>query len=145
LNTNPSNFYSLHAYSSRTKLYTQTGGLDFGSENHHMMQKVIQVAIKNQLEHEILNAEQIKKRFPAFNKPTFQNDYIGLYQPDAGILNAAECVSALQVLALRNKNITLRDHQQVLSIQDINHRGQKMQQIVVRADAKNLNVCFHLK
>jgi glycine/D-amino acid oxidase-like deaminating enzyme len=81
-----------------------------------MMQTVINVAKKNKLEHEILNARQIKERFPAFNKPTFQNDYIGLYQRDAGILNASECVNTLQVLALQNKNITIREHQKVIQI-----------------------------
>lgn len=112
----PSTFIHFCLTDFSTKLYTQTGGLDFGSENHHMMQTVINVAKKNKLEHEILNARQIKERFPAFNKPTFQNDYVGLYQRDAGILNASECVNTLQVLALRNKNITIREHQKVIQI-----------------------------
>ncbi|KAL0485926.1 peroxisomal sarcosine oxidase [Acrasis kona] len=117
---------------SSTKLYVQTGGLDFGSESNEMMQKVIQVAKNNKLEHEVLNSKQLKERFPAFNTHSFQNDYIGLYQPDAGILDASECVYVLQQLALRNKNITMRDGQVVTKIVDVYINDVKLQRVFIQ-------------
>jgi len=77
-------------------LYTRTGGLDFGTHNETSLQAVIQCLSQTGIPHEILNAEEIHKRFPQFH---LDEDFIALYQADTGILSASKCVKAHVQLA----------------------------------------------
>lgn len=74
---------------SGEKLYTRTGGIDFGTPNQPTLQATINCLEQTGIPHEILNAIEAQKRYPQFR---FDDDQIVLYQGDAGILEASKCV-----------------------------------------------------
>ena len=69
-----------------------TGCLNIGTPGTHVVDGVIASARTHGLESEVLDAGAMRRRFPAFHLP---DDQIGVYQPNAGILNADACVGAL--------------------------------------------------
>ncbi len=73
------------------KLYTRTGGLDFGAPDQVSLQNVINCLTQLEIPHEVLNAEETHKRFPQFH---LDENFIALYQSDTGILSASKCVWA---------------------------------------------------
>jgi sarcosine oxidase len=85
------------------KLLEKCGGLIISSGaktaiNHveNFFENTIAAAEKFGIKHEILNAEQIRERFPQFN---IQDNESGYYEPDAGFLRPEECVNAQLELA----------------------------------------------
>ena len=73
-----------------------TGGLDFGIEESPYMKKVEQTLKSQRLVYELLNHEQVMKRFPAFQLPS---NYFGLYQSEAGIVLASKSLYFFQQTA----------------------------------------------
>jgi len=73
-------------------LLAMTGCLNIGTPGTHVVDGVIASARTHGLECEVLDAGAMRRRFPAFHLP---DDQIGVYQPNAGILNADACVGAL--------------------------------------------------
>lgn len=82
------------------KVYHRTGGLDFGRRGNTSLENVKQVAIDNGFDHEVLSAEQLRKKFPAFED--IPNDYEAVYQSDSGIMHARNAVHMMQFLAAKN-------------------------------------------
>lgn len=85
------------------KLLEKCGGLIISSKektaiNHveNFFENTIAVAKKFHIKHEILDATQIRKRFPQFN---IQNNEIGYYEPNAGFLRPEECIKTQISLA----------------------------------------------
>lgn len=66
-----------------TRLLTITGGLFIGHENDEVVIGSIRSAEAHGLEHERLDADQVRERFPAF-RPA--DDEIAVYETDAGIV-----------------------------------------------------------
>lgn len=84
-------------------LLTTNGGLIISSGakttiNHeeNFFENTIAAAEKYNIAHEILNAEQIRKRFPQFN---VQDNEVGYFEPGAGYVRPEECVKAQLELA----------------------------------------------
>jgi monomeric sarcosine oxidase len=76
---------------SGDKLFTRTGGIDFGRVDDPLMQKM-QAALKSsEIAFSTLSTSEASKQFPQF---TFRDDWQVLYQADAGILSASNCVLA---------------------------------------------------
>ncbi len=73
------------------KLYTRTGGIDFGKPNQTSLQNVISTLTQTGIPHEVLSSDEGRKRFPQFQ---FDDDMIILYQADTGILSASKSVLA---------------------------------------------------
>ena len=78
------------------KLLRVTGGLDFGKESDTNLQSVRETLEKMEVPHEILDPQQLRERFPGLR--IYDGD-MGVYQKDAGILNASLAVRTLQELA----------------------------------------------
>ena len=86
-------------------LLAMTGCLNIGTPGTHVVDGVIASARTHGLESEVLDAGAMRRRFPAFHLP---DDQIGVYQPNAGILNADACVGALLDGAV-SRGATIRD------------------------------------
>ncbi len=89
------------------------GGLDFGPPDSPRLLQTIKSIEKIGIKFERLNAKEMRGRFPNFNIP---GGYIGIYQPDAGILNPDEVLPFLQNQA-KAQGCTMKDEEEVLSIQ----------------------------
>lgn len=83
-----------------------TGGLIISSRKPHAMSHVagffentVAAARKHGIAHELLDAAQIRARFPAFN---VRDGEYGYYEHDAGFLRPEECVAAQLELATRH-------------------------------------------
>ena len=73
-------------------LLQMTGCLNIGRPGTPVVDGVIASVGAHRLEAEVLDASAMGRRFPAFRLP---DDQVGVYQPNAGILDADACVGAL--------------------------------------------------
>jgi len=76
---------------SGKKLLQITGGLMVGRASGELVTGVLRSAKAHGLPHEVLSASEAEKRFGAF---TLGEEYSAVYEPNAGILSAEECVRA---------------------------------------------------
>ena len=76
---------------SGKRLLEITGGLMIGREGEELVQGALKSAKTHGLPHEVLTAAKVEERFPAF---TLGKEYTGVYEPNAGVLFAEECVRA---------------------------------------------------
>ncbi len=74
-----------------------TGIVEIGAPDCALVRGTLASSQQHRLPHDILDAPALMKRFPAFRVPP---DYVGVFQPDAGFLDAEACVAA-QVAAAR--------------------------------------------
>lgn len=72
-------------------LFLRTGGLMTGYPGSEVVEGSIRSARTHGLPHEVMDAAQIRRRFPA-TRPL--DDEIGLYEPNAGLLFPEECILA---------------------------------------------------
>jgi sarcosine oxidase len=94
-------------------LLTITGILEMGAPGSDLVAGTLQSARQHGLLHEVLAAPALTKRFPAFRLP---DDFIGVFQPDGGVLRAEPAVAALQALA-RKAGAELRMEERVLAVE----------------------------
>ncbi|MDL1902181.1 FAD-dependent oxidoreductase [Anaerolineae bacterium CFX9] len=88
-------------------LWVKTGGLDFGVPGSEpMLDGMIRSLAETGIPHELLSPEDVQRRFPQFR---LDEDMIGLYQADAGVLFASRCVLAHVRLA-RAYGADIREH-----------------------------------
>ena len=76
---------------SGKRLLEITGGLMIGREDGELVQGVLKSARTHGLPYEVLTAAKVEERFPAF---TLGKEYAAVYEPNAGVLFAEECVRA---------------------------------------------------
>lgn len=76
---------------SGEKLYTKTGGIDFGPQDAPGIHDISSTLDQTGIPYELLTPSETQKRFPQFRIP---HDYQILYQSDTGILSASKCVLA---------------------------------------------------
>ncbi|MCX6019809.1 MAG: N-methyl-L-tryptophan oxidase [Chloroflexi bacterium] len=81
---------------SGATLYFKTGGFDFGAPDAHGLAEIGHNYREQNIEHEMLDAAEIMRRFPQFRLPS---DTVGFYQPDYGMLHADRCVATLAAQA----------------------------------------------
>ncbi|MEJ0106029.1 MAG: N-methyl-L-tryptophan oxidase [Bacteroidota bacterium] len=81
------------------QLYLQTGGLMMGLPGCEIVKGAKLSADLHQLPYEILNAKEIREKFPAFH-PT--DDTIAIWEPRAGILFPEKCIEAYIKTAKKN-------------------------------------------
>ncbi|HYA56130.1 MAG TPA: N-methyl-L-tryptophan oxidase [Nitrososphaerales archaeon] len=81
---------------SGKRLLQVTGGLMIGREDEELVQGVLKSAKTHGLPHEVLSPAEAAKRFPAF---TLGKEYTTVFEPNAGVLFAEECVRAFVGLA----------------------------------------------
>lgn len=80
------------------KLLTLTGCLSIGFPDSQVFNGCVKSAELYRLKHEILDAEQVMTRFPAFK---IREDMMAVYQFDAGFLRPELCVNAYVKEALQ--------------------------------------------
>ncbi|MBL8165871.1 MAG: N-methyl-L-tryptophan oxidase [Anaerolineae bacterium] len=81
------------------KLYTRTGGLDFGPPDSTSVRATIDCLKQMQIPHEVWQADEAMRHFPQFH---LDDDTLVLFQADTGILSASRCVLAHLRLAERH-------------------------------------------
>jgi sarcosine oxidase len=79
-------------------LLTETGGLMIGQPGSGQVSGALASARTHFLDHEVLDAGEIRRRFPAF---TPEDDEIGVYERAAGILHPEATIGAFLRLAER--------------------------------------------
>ncbi len=94
------------------KLYTRTGGIDFGTPDEPSLNKVISTLSETNIPFEVMSAEEASKEFPQFH---LNDDMKVVYQADAGILPASKCVLAHLRLA-EKYGATLKPNTQIVSV-----------------------------
>jgi sarcosine oxidase len=74
-----------------TPLYVRTGCLNLGPAEHPAIRGVRESVARHRLPHERLDADEVRRRFPAF-EPVVGD--IGIYEEDAGYLRVEACTRA---------------------------------------------------
>ncbi len=80
-------------------LLTRTGGLELGAPESTLVRGNLASATRHSLAHEVLDAAEIRRRFPPFHA---RDGTIGVFQPDSGILAVERCVETHATLARRH-------------------------------------------
>jgi len=75
-----------------------TGSLDIGQRGGPVLDGSIRSCTLHDLPHEVLSADQLRERFPAYDVPS---EYQAVYQPDGGFLLSEKCVTACCFDALK--------------------------------------------
>ena len=73
------------------KLRVQTGGLMVGRESGSLVRGALQSALTHDIEHELLDAAELTRRFPAYAAPT---DAVAVLEKRAGLLFPERCIEA---------------------------------------------------
>ena len=87
------------AHDTGQDLFLRTGGLMAGKADSAVVLGSLRSAREHGLAHELLDARDIQRRFPAF-RPLPEEQAV--YEPDAGVLFAERCTAALLQRAVRN-------------------------------------------
>lgn len=80
------------------KLLYRTGGLYMGPPKGEIVGGSLRAAREHQLPHEVLDRDQIHGRFPQFQIP---DQWVGLFEPEAGFLLPERVIAAYAQAALR--------------------------------------------
>jgi sarcosine oxidase len=82
---------------SRERLLTVTGTLEIGrNSGSDIMDGALRSVREHGLMHEVLDREEIARRFPVFDIP---NSYVGIWQPEGGFLRPEAVVRSYHALA----------------------------------------------
>lgn len=92
---------------------TTTGILEAGRPGSRMVAGSLEACRMHGLDHEILGAREIERRFPAINLP---DDYTGIWQPDGGFVNA-DLANALHLKGAREAGATVMKGSRVAAIE----------------------------
>lgn len=92
-------------------LLTITGGLMLGAEGSAVVTGSCQSARQHGLPHELLDAREIRRRFPQFNPDA---DTVALYEANAGVVRPEAAVAA-HLQSARRSGATLRTEERVLA------------------------------
>ena len=80
-------------------LLMKTGGIDFGPADDPTLMATIQSVQDSQIEHELLDPAEARRRFPQF---AFDDDFNVMFQPDSGYVRASRSVLGQIQLARRH-------------------------------------------
>ena len=93
-------------------LLTLTGIVEIGRPDSDVVAGTLRASRLHGLAHEILDAADVMRCFPAFRLPS---DFVGVFQPDGGFLRAEPAVAALLALA-RDAGAELRIEERVIAL-----------------------------
>ncbi|HEX5178056.1 MAG TPA: N-methyl-L-tryptophan oxidase [Gemmatimonadaceae bacterium] len=77
-------------------LFRRTGGLTLGAPDGVLVSGALRSAREHGVEHEVFDAQELKRRFPALAPP---NGTVGVHEHRAGILFPERCVESLRAAA----------------------------------------------
>ncbi|MCU0634876.1 MAG: N-methyl-L-tryptophan oxidase [Gemmatimonadaceae bacterium] len=95
---------------SGMRLFRQTGGLMLGPPEGMLVRGARRSADLHGLAHELLDAREVARRFPAFRPDP---DWIGVWEPRAGMLHPERAIEAALTVA-RAHGAEVRTHETVL-------------------------------
>jgi sarcosine oxidase len=98
---------------SGRSLLSVTGIVEIGAPASELVAGTLESSRLHGLPHEVLDAPDLMKRFPAFRVP---DHFIGVFQPDGGFVRAEATVEVLQALA-RDAGAELRMEERVVAIE----------------------------
>jgi sarcosine oxidase len=75
-----------------------TGIAEIGAPDSEVVAGTLRASREHGLPHEVLDAKEVMRRFPAFRIP---DDYVGVVQPDGGFLAVEPSIAAIIALAKR--------------------------------------------
>ena len=78
-------------HTCRTRLLLQTGGLMVGRDAGPLVRGALRSAQAHRIEHEMLDAAELSRRFPAYHGP---RDVVALFETRAGMLFPERCIQA---------------------------------------------------
>jgi sarcosine oxidase len=84
------------AREARTELFRPTGGLMLGAEQGTLVRGALRSARDHHLTYELLDAPEVRRRFPALTLPDGQ---VGVHEPRAGLLFPEKGVSTMLAAA----------------------------------------------
>jgi len=90
-----------------------TGIVEIGAPDGTLVAGTLRSARAHGLAHEVLDAADVMRRFPAFRLP---GDFVGVFQPEAGILLAEPAIRA-QVALARAAGAQVRTNERVRAIE----------------------------
>ncbi|MCH8907846.1 MAG: N-methyl-L-tryptophan oxidase [Candidatus Heimdallarchaeota archaeon] len=96
------------------RVIVRTGGLDFGPSKDDYYRRTLLAAQKTKLPHEELDAEGIRLKFPMLK---VGENFVGIYQEEAGIIDATRAVEMFQTQAKKH-GAELKDQTEVVDIED---------------------------
>jgi sarcosine oxidase len=96
------------------RLLFTTGGLDIGNAKSEVFNGAKVACEQHDLPHEILTANELMRRHPAWSVPP---DYNAVFQPDAGYLPADRAIAAHARVALRY-GATIHAREQVIHFEE---------------------------
>lgn len=98
---------------ARRPLLTTTGILEIGRPDSGLVAGTLASSRQHDLPHEVLDAERLMRRYPAFRLP---QDFIGVLQPDAGVLEVEPAIHAQLELA-KAHGAQIRSNSRVTTIE----------------------------
>ncbi len=100
---------------SGEKLYTKTGGIDFGKSDEPRFRDTLHSLQAMNIPHDVLSPSEAQQRFPLFR---FDDDMQVVYQADYGILAASKCNETHRRLAEQH-GATILANTPVISIKPL--------------------------
>jgi monomeric sarcosine oxidase len=119
-----------------TTLVQRTGGLDLSAPLNPTFEACIAALSALRIQREVLTANEIQRRFPAFR---VSDGTIGLYQADAGILPASQCVRVMIGRAQHHGAVVI-EHAAARSIQ-LDEAGAEVQTGQATYRCRKLIIC----
>jgi N-methyl-L-tryptophan oxidase len=81
------------------KIFEKTGVLGLGPNDSPFLHETIEAAKKYELPLQVLNANEIKEKWPGISIP---DNYIGCFEGESGLLYSEKAIQAYKELAIRN-------------------------------------------
>src|SRR5262245_4881993 len=97
---------------ARRTLMHITGIIEIGRPDSELVTGTLQASRQHGLPHEVLDAAETRRRFPAFRIP---DDFVGVFQPDGGFLEVEPSLHAMIALA-RTRGAEVRTDTVVRSV-----------------------------
>jgi sarcosine oxidase len=92
------------------RLLIVTGSIDGGPRDGRMIRGSLSACRTHDLEHELLDAAALAKRFPGYRLPP---DHVAVFQPDGGFLRPERCVVA-HAAAARAHGASVQTHERAI-------------------------------
>ncbi len=121
---------------SAQRLLHMTGGIYIGPPSSEFIAGTIQAATAHKLDHQRLSRDDLRKRFPQFRVP---DDFIGVWEPNAGFLLPEKVVAAHATLAMRHV-AELHGHEPALEW-SADSRGVTVRTASAAYSARHLIIC----
>ena len=94
------------------KIFHQTGVLNAGAKETPFVQNVMASAQKFKLPLEVFSSAEVNEKWPGIKLP---ENYLGCFEPTAGVLLAENCIAAYRELALK-EGAEIRTNSRVVTI-----------------------------